>query len=68
MGIYGCGAHSDYGLITLLATDDVVGLQVTWEIVICKDKDARPQIWEFVPPLKGCELTEEDRTLNTLIG
>ncbi|KAK8914496.1 Gibberellin 20 oxidase 2 [Platanthera zijinensis] len=53
MGIYGCGAHSDYGLITLLATDDVTGLQVTWEIVICKDKDARPQIWEFVPPLKG---------------
>ncbi|KAE7998670.1 hypothetical protein FH972_003189 [Carpinus fangiana] len=46
-GIYGAGAHSDYGLITLLATDDVVGLQ------ICKDKDAKPQIWEYVPPLKG---------------
>ena len=27
-GIYGTGAHSDYGLITLLATDDVPGLQV----------------------------------------
>lgn len=27
-GVYGAGAHSDYGLITLLATDDVVGLQV----------------------------------------
>lgn len=27
-GIYGTGAHSDYGLITLLATDDVHGLQV----------------------------------------
>ncbi|KAG0463982.1 hypothetical protein HPP92_020051 [Vanilla planifolia] len=47
MGIYGCGAHSDFGLLTLLATDDVMGLQ------ICKDKDARPQIWEYVPPLKG---------------
>ncbi|CAK9147681.1 unnamed protein product, partial [Ilex paraguariensis] len=23
MGLYGAGAHSDYGLITLLATDDV---------------------------------------------
>ena len=27
-GIYGTGAHSDYGLITLLATDNVHGLQV----------------------------------------
>ncbi|KAB1214813.1 hypothetical protein CJ030_MR5G018797 [Morella rubra] len=46
-GIYGAGAHSDYGLITLLATDDVLGLQ------ICKDRDAKPQIWEYVPPIKG---------------
>ncbi|GLT48516.1 hypothetical protein SLA2020_221370 [Shorea laevis] len=46
-GLYGAGAHSDFGLITLLATDDVMGLQ------ICKDKDAKPQIWEFVAPLKG---------------
>ncbi|XP_044464907.1 2-oxoglutarate-Fe(II) type oxidoreductase hxnY isoform X2 [Mangifera indica] len=46
-GIYGAGAHTDYGLITLLATDDVLGLQ------ICKDKDAKPQIWEYVAPVKG---------------
>jgi isopenicillin N synthase-like dioxygenase len=46
-GLYGCGAHSDFGLITLLATDNVVGLQ------ICKDRDAKPQVWEYVPPLKG---------------
>ncbi|XP_047966475.1 2-oxoglutarate-Fe(II) type oxidoreductase hxnY-like isoform X1 [Salvia hispanica] len=46
-GIFGAGAHSDFGLITLLATDDNYGLQ------ICKDKDAKPQIWEYVPPLKG---------------
>ncbi|EOY15726.1 Hyoscyamine 6-dioxygenase, putative isoform 1 [Theobroma cacao] len=46
-GIYGAGAHSDYGLITLLATDDVMGLQ------ICKDKDAKPRKWEYVAPIKG---------------
>ncbi|KAJ7973798.1 2-oxoglutarate (2OG) and Fe(II)-dependent oxygenase superfamily protein [Quillaja saponaria] len=46
-GIYGAGAHSDFGLITLLATDDVLGLQ------ICRDKDAKPQTWEYVAPLKG---------------
>ncbi|MBA0703149.1 hypothetical protein Goari_027392 [Gossypium aridum] len=46
-GIYGAGAHSDFGFITLLATDDVMGLQ------ICKDKDAKPQIWEYVTPIKG---------------
>lgn len=27
-GIYACGAHSDYGMMTLLATDGVMGLQV----------------------------------------
>ena len=27
-GLYGAGAHSDYGLVTLLATDDAMGLQV----------------------------------------
>ncbi|KAI8553761.1 hypothetical protein RHMOL_Rhmol05G0041300 [Rhododendron molle] len=46
-GIFGAGAHSDFGFMTLLATDDNDGLQ------ICKDKDAKPQQWEFVAPLKG---------------
>lgn len=27
-GIFGAGAHSDYGMLTLLKTDDVPGLQV----------------------------------------
>ena len=27
-GLFGVGAHPDYGLITLLATDSVSGLQV----------------------------------------
>ncbi|XP_076884603.1 kihadalactone A synthase LFS-like [Bidens hawaiensis] len=46
-GIYGAGAHSDYGLIILLASDSVSGLQ------ICKDKGANPQVWEYVEPVKG---------------
>jgi len=47
LGIYGAGAHSDYGLLTLLVTDEVSGLQ------ICKNKDAELQIWEDVHPLRG---------------
>ncbi|KAG2327993.1 hypothetical protein Bca52824_010721 [Brassica carinata] len=47
-GIYACGAHSDFGMMTLLATDGVMGLQQ-----ICKDKDAMPRKWEYVPSIKG---------------
>ncbi|KAK1354804.1 putative 2-oxoglutarate-dependent dioxygenase [Heracleum sosnowskyi] len=46
-GTYGAGAHSDFGFITLLTTDDVLALQ------ICKNKDAEPKVWEYVAPLKG---------------
>ncbi|KAL4178645.1 hypothetical protein AMTRI_Chr13g116110 [Amborella trichopoda] len=44
---FGASAHSDYGMITLLLTDGVNGLQ------ICREKDKQPQIWEDVPHLKG---------------
>ncbi len=27
-GVYACGAHTDYGMLTLLSTDDVPGLQI----------------------------------------
>ncbi|EFJ38637.1 hypothetical protein SELMODRAFT_402706 [Selaginella moellendorffii] len=46
-GEFGAGAHSDYGMLTLLATDSVPGLQ------ICKEKDAKKQVWEDVQPIKG---------------
>ncbi|OVA04673.1 Isopenicillin N synthase [Macleaya cordata] len=43
MEIHGASAHSDYGMVTLLATDGVRGLQ------ICREKDRQPQVWEDVP-------------------
>lgn len=30
-GVYACGAHSDYGMITLLLTDDQPGLQINFQ-------------------------------------
>jgi len=41
-GVYGCGAHSDYGMITLLLTDDNPGLQVL-----------KGGEWTDVPPKEG---------------
>ncbi|KAJ3681830.1 hypothetical protein LUZ60_014403 [Juncus effusus] len=46
-GNLGLSAHSDYGMITLLLTDGVPGLQ------ICREKDKRPQIWEDVSHIDG---------------
>ncbi|XP_065857731.1 2-oxoglutarate-Fe(II) type oxidoreductase hxnY-like [Euphorbia lathyris] len=44
---YGASAHSDYGMVTLLVSDGVPGLQV------CREKFKEPQIWEDVLPLRG---------------
>ncbi|XP_031247905.1 2-oxoglutarate-Fe(II) type oxidoreductase hxnY isoform X4 [Pistacia vera] len=46
--IYGASAHSDYGMITLLATDGVPGLQQ-----VCREKFKEPRVWEDVPSIKG---------------
>ncbi|KAL3497538.1 hypothetical protein ACH5RR_040270 [Cinchona calisaya] len=45
--IYGASAHSDYGTITLLAAEDVSGLQV------CREKSEQPQVWEDVHHIRG---------------
>ncbi|KAA3469099.1 1-aminocyclopropane-1-carboxylate oxidase-like isoform X1 [Gossypium australe] len=45
--IYGASAHSDYGMITLLMTDGVPGLQ------ICREKSKQPRVWEDVPSMSG---------------
>lgn len=45
--VIGASAHSDYGMITLLATDGVPGLQV------CREKDCQPRVWEEVLHIDG---------------
>lgn len=46
-GNFGASAHSDYGMITLLVTDGVPGLQ------ICRDKNKEPRLWEDVNHIDG---------------
>ncbi|KQJ97521.1 2-oxoglutarate-Fe(II) type oxidoreductase hxnY isoform X3 [Brachypodium distachyon] len=55
-GNYGASAHSDYGMLTLLATDGTPGLQ------ICREKDRHPQLWEDVPHIDGCQKYSIHRT------
>ncbi|XP_074269003.1 kihadalactone A synthase LFS-like [Silene latifolia] len=45
--VLGASAHSDYGAITLLASDGVPGLQV------CREKDCHPRVWEDVHHIEG---------------
>eukprot|EP01083_Nonionella_stella_P077171 210565_1 len=47
-GIYGCGAHSDWGMTTVLATDGVQGLQV-----FRQSPDNETGTWEDVRHIPG---------------
>ncbi|KAJ4713822.1 2-oxoglutarate (2OG) and Fe(II)-dependent oxygenase superfamily protein [Melia azedarach] len=58
--LLGTPAHCDPPIITLLATDDVPGLQ------ICKDKHAKAQIWQNVSPLKGAFIVNTGNTLERM--
>ncbi|RLM85056.1 1-aminocyclopropane-1-carboxylate oxidase-like [Panicum miliaceum] len=49
-GNIGAGPHSDFGMLTLLATDGTPGLQ------ICREKDKHPQLWEDVRHIDGSTL------------
>ncbi|XP_024168907.1 2-oxoglutarate-Fe(II) type oxidoreductase hxnY isoform X2 [Rosa chinensis] len=45
--VLGASAHSDYGMITLLASNGVPGLQV------CREKSKQPRVWEDVLHIDG---------------
>ncbi|KAF8108595.1 hypothetical protein N665_0107s0017 [Sinapis alba] len=62
-GIYACGAHCDFGMLSLLATDDVKDFRYG---KICKDKDLKPQKWEYVPSIKGAYIVNLGNLLERL--
>ena len=47
-GVIGCGAHSDYGAVTLLKTDEVDGLEV-----FVRSADTGKFEWVAAPPIPG---------------
>lgn len=60
-GIYGCGKHSDYGMITILATDENPGLQIALDPSLVTGAETEctttstnsndtQEIWMDVPP------------------
>lgn len=51
-GIFGCGAHTDYGVLTFLLTDDVEALQIYPKAGSNNNIDVNDNNWIFVPPLK----------------
>ncbi|KAI3453481.1 hypothetical protein Pfo_010144 [Paulownia fortunei] len=60
--IYGASAHSDYGMITLLATDGIGGLEERLLTshsdsqllsFVCREKFKKPHVWEDVQHVPG---------------
>ncbi|TVU09683.1 hypothetical protein EJB05_43173, partial [Eragrostis curvula] len=55
-GNFGAAAHSDYGMLTLLATDGTPGLQA-WRLFVTisflQEKDRHPQMWEDIHHIDG---------------
>ena len=51
-GILGCGAHSDYGALTFLLTDDVPGLEILRNG--CSLGTARNEDWMAIAPRANC--------------
>lgn len=57
--IYAAKPHTDYGMITILANDEVSGLQILKKKKILKRnshnelEEIEEEIWEDVPPIKG---------------
>ncbi|CAA6666923.1 unnamed protein product [Spirodela intermedia] len=51
-GEFGASAHTDYGIVTLLACDGVPGLQ------ICREKDEYPRVWRMALVVNVGDLLE----------
>ncbi|KAJ4713835.1 2-oxoglutarate (2OG) and Fe(II)-dependent oxygenase superfamily protein [Melia azedarach] len=58
--VAGAPPHRDMNLITLLATDDIWGLQ------ICKEENAKSQVWEAIAPVKGAYIVNVGDMLEML--
>jgi isopenicillin N synthase-like dioxygenase len=55
-GIFACGAHSDYGMITLLLTDHNRGLQILQRAQTSNEKQINSNVedvWLDIPPRRG---------------